>query len=573
MLIRVLRNHLRPYRRLLLLIVGLQIVAVSASLTLPALNADIIDKGVLTGDTAYIRSTGAEMLAFSRDPDRLRRRRRVLRRQGGDELRPRPARSALPPRHRLLGPGGGPVRRPVAHHPDHQRRAAGADARGDGVHDGGRRADHHRHRRGDGPARRRRPVDRAGDLHAGRGRRARHRSSSGWSRTSAGCKTTSTPSTASCGSRSPASGWSGPSPGSPQETERFRHANDDVTDAGMRGGRLMASMFPTVNLLINISSVAVLWIGADRVASGDLEIGSLVAYLSYLIQILMSVVMATFTLSMVPEGGRLRRTGSRRCSTPSAPWRRRRSAVDAPRRGVLEVRDVGFNYPGAERPVLCDISFDATAGTRHRHHRQHRCRQDEPGEPARPALRPDHRDGAPRRRRPARPGSRPAVVEHRPGAPEAVPLLGHGGEQPPVRQARRHRGRHVGGPHGRPGRRLRARHARRPRGAHRAGRHQRVGWAAPTPLDRPGARAQARALRLRRLVLGARPGHRCPPARRPRPLHPRCRGGDRRPARVHHRHRRRDPRARGRRAGRPRHPRGAARQLPDVCRDRAEPDR
>ncbi|MET0902715.1 MAG: ABC transporter permease, partial [Acidimicrobiales bacterium] len=65
MLIRVLRNHLGPYRRLLLLIVGLQIIAVSASLTLPALNADIIDKGVLPGDTAYIRSTGAEMLAFS----------------------------------------------------------------------------------------------------------------------------------------------------------------------------------------------------------------------------------------------------------------------------------------------------------------------------------------------------------------------------------------------------------------------------------------------------------------------------------------------------------------------------
>ena len=65
MLIRVLRTHLRPYRRLLLLIIGLQVVAVSASLTLPALNADIIDNGVLTGDTAYIRNTGAEMLAFS----------------------------------------------------------------------------------------------------------------------------------------------------------------------------------------------------------------------------------------------------------------------------------------------------------------------------------------------------------------------------------------------------------------------------------------------------------------------------------------------------------------------------
>ena len=147
----------------------------------------------------------------------------------------------------------------------------------------------------------------------------------------------------------------------PQETERFRHANDDVTDAGMRGGRLMASMFPTVNLLINISSVAVLWIGADRVAAGDLEIGSLVAYLSYLIQILMSVVMATFTLSMVPRAAVSSNRIQEVLDTVSsvAPPER---AVDAPRRGVLEVRDVGFNYPGAERPVLCDISFDATAG-------------------------------------------------------------------------------------------------------------------------------------------------------------------------------------------------------------------
>jgi ATP-binding cassette subfamily B multidrug efflux pump len=147
----------------------------------------------------------------------------------------------------------------------------------------------------------------------------------------------------------------------PKETVRFRHANDDVTDAGMRGGRLMASMFPTVNLPINLSSVAVLWIGADRVAAGDLEVGSLVAYLSYLIQILMSVVMFTFTLSMIPRAAvssnRIQEVLDTRSSVAPPP-----RAVDAERRGVLEVRDVGFHYPGAERPVLCNVSFEATAG-------------------------------------------------------------------------------------------------------------------------------------------------------------------------------------------------------------------
>src|SRR3546814_16641559 len=63
----------------------------------------------------------------------------------------------------------------------------------------------------------------------------------------------------------------------------------------------MAAMFPTVTLLINVSSVAVLWVGADRISDGSLQVGSLVAYLSYLIQIMMAIVMATFMVSMLPR--------------------------------------------------------------------------------------------------------------------------------------------------------------------------------------------------------------------------------------------------------------------------------
>src|SRR5665811_2530040 len=75
----------------------------------------------------------------------------------------------------------------------------------------------------------------------------------------------------------------------------------DLTEVSLKAGRLMSSMFPTVNFLINASSVGVLWLGASRVSSGQIQVGTLVAYLTYLVQILMSVVMATFMISMIPR--------------------------------------------------------------------------------------------------------------------------------------------------------------------------------------------------------------------------------------------------------------------------------
>jgi ATP-binding cassette subfamily B protein len=87
----------------------------------------------------------------------------------------------------------------------------------------------------------------------------------------------------------------------PQESVRFEDANADLTVVALRAGRLMSSMFPTVNLIINLAGVAVLWIGADRIASGEMNVGALVAYLSYLATVLWSVVMATFVASMIPR--------------------------------------------------------------------------------------------------------------------------------------------------------------------------------------------------------------------------------------------------------------------------------
>ena len=87
----------------------------------------------------------------------------------------------------------------------------------------------------------------------------------------------------------------------PQERARFDRANDELTASGLRAGRLMVLMFPTVMLVLNVSSVAVLWVGAGRIDDGSTQIGALTAFLTYLAQILMSVMMATFMLMMVPR--------------------------------------------------------------------------------------------------------------------------------------------------------------------------------------------------------------------------------------------------------------------------------
>jgi ATP-binding cassette subfamily B protein len=148
----------------------------------------------------------------------------------------------------------------------------------------------------------------------------------------------------------------------PLERRRFATANEELTDVSLRAGRLMSAMFPTVNLVINVSSVAVLWLGATRIQNGSMQVGSLVAYLSYLIQILMSVVMATFMISMIPRAavsaGRIQEVIDTE-STVRSPDAPKRVASNRPE---VEFRGVGFHYPGADHPVLTDISFTTKAG-------------------------------------------------------------------------------------------------------------------------------------------------------------------------------------------------------------------
>ncbi len=148
----------------------------------------------------------------------------------------------------------------------------------------------------------------------------------------------------------------------PHEVERFGQANDDLTLTSLRAGRLMAFMFPTVLLVLNLSSAAAIWLGAGRIDSGDMKVGALIAFLSYLIQILMSVMMATFVAVLTPRASvsadRIEEVLGTASSVvaPATPV----TPVDAA--PSLEARQVEFKYPGAAFPVLCDISFTTLAG-------------------------------------------------------------------------------------------------------------------------------------------------------------------------------------------------------------------
>ena len=144
-----------------------------------------------------------------------------------------------------------------------------------------------------------------------------------------------------------------------REQARFGVANAELTDVSLRVGRLMALMFPTVMLLVNASSVAVLWFGGHRIDDGSMQIGALTAFLSYLMQILMSIMMATFMFVMIPRAEVCAERIDEVLVLPSSVVPSPRPVTELSRHGFLELRDVEFRYPGAEAPVLSRINLSA----------------------------------------------------------------------------------------------------------------------------------------------------------------------------------------------------------------------
>ncbi|HXC60170.1 MAG TPA: ABC transporter ATP-binding protein [Steroidobacteraceae bacterium] len=148
----------------------------------------------------------------------------------------------------------------------------------------------------------------------------------------------------------------------PFEVARFAKVNDELTDVSIRVGRWIASMFPVVILVLNVASVAVLWFGGLRVEAGAMQIGSLTAFLAYLIQILMAVMMATFTLIMVPRAAVCADRIGAVLQTKSSVVPPAKGVTQVEQRGQLKLQNVSHTYPGAHDPVLRDITFEARAG-------------------------------------------------------------------------------------------------------------------------------------------------------------------------------------------------------------------
>ncbi|MGW2301479.1 ABC transporter ATP-binding protein [Streptomyces sp. NPDC001809] len=146
------------------------------------------------------------------------------------------------------------------------------------------------------------------------------------------------------------------------EEERFRGANAELTEVSMATGRLMALMFPVVMTVVNISSVAVVWFGAHRIDSGGMQIGALTAFLAYLMQIVMAVMMATFMFMMVPRAEVCAERVEEVLATESSVVPPVKPVTALDRRGHLEVRGADFRYPGAEESVLKDVRLEARPG-------------------------------------------------------------------------------------------------------------------------------------------------------------------------------------------------------------------
>ncbi|MFD6530661.1 ABC transporter ATP-binding protein [Streptomyces sp. NPDC060184] len=146
------------------------------------------------------------------------------------------------------------------------------------------------------------------------------------------------------------------------EVERFRGANTELTDVAVSTGRLMALMFPTVMTVVNVSSIAVVWFGAHRIDSGGMQIGALTAFLSYLMQIVMSVMMATFMFMMVPRAEVCAERIDEVLETESSVVPPVAPVTELRRHGHLELRGAEFRYPGAEESVLRAVDLVARPG-------------------------------------------------------------------------------------------------------------------------------------------------------------------------------------------------------------------
>ena len=146
------------------------------------------------------------------------------------------------------------------------------------------------------------------------------------------------------------------------EEARFRVANTGILVVGRKVGSLFVIMFPLAMLVLNVTVVGVIWFGGIQVDAGHVQIGTLFAFMQYVGQILMGVLMATFMTIMIPRAAVSADRIGEVLDSSDALERPANPVATFPERGVVQFDDVSFSYPGAESPVLQGISFRADAG-------------------------------------------------------------------------------------------------------------------------------------------------------------------------------------------------------------------
>ncbi|MCR2051337.1 ABC transporter ATP-binding protein/permease [Actinomyces bowdenii] len=147
------------------------------------------------------------------------------------------------------------------------------------------------------------------------------------------------------------------------EAERFGSANHDIAWVGERVGRLFVLLFPLVMLLLNVTIVAVIWFGGHQVGDGTVEVGVLIAFMAYLMQILMGILMASFMTILIPRASVCAERISEVLATDPSLTVAERPVSDFPSPGTVELRSVSFSYPDAEAAVLEDLSFTVPRGS------------------------------------------------------------------------------------------------------------------------------------------------------------------------------------------------------------------
>src|SRR5438445_3175211 len=146
------------------------------------------------------------------------------------------------------------------------------------------------------------------------------------------------------------------------EERRFDEANLDLTNIAIKVNRIVAVLWPIMMLVLNLTSIAILWFGAIRISNGDMQVGALFAFLQYAMQILFAFLMVSMMFIMLPRAS----ASADRINQVLAMEPEIRDAATVKRadaqRGYVEFQNVTFSYPGAEEPALCDISFQARPG-------------------------------------------------------------------------------------------------------------------------------------------------------------------------------------------------------------------